>query len=525
MYDAYVKLKARILCFQQGASMPDEPQDNNITDEYVEPSTGTDTFEPTSTEQESTNSLMHDEQPVIPTDNKPSGFEAPMEAVTTPVSPLESQVTSTSTLVDTRKNKKTLLIVLILAVVLAVLVGGGSLVYGLWYQNPNKVVTDALMNAVTAKSSTYAGTMNIDSNGTKAVIGLNAKQTGATGSVDTTIDVNTSGKSIALNGSVLVDSAGDYYLKVGKLTALVADFKDFIDSFASSSQSTAINQLVSKIDGNWIKVSNSDLKDVSATTATATTCTNDAMTKFQNDKAAISELTDRYKNNSFINIDKSLGVKDGSYGYSIKTDQVALKAFLESLKTTKIYTALHACDSTFTIDSSAIAASLTDTNNSTFELWVNSWSHQITKVNFNDSASDGTTIALTIAPTFNQPVQISTPQSSVTLSQLKTDIEALLQGSVSGLTTKTSSTLTSTNASTVSMYADNYAANNRGVYPTLTQLKALIPSVNNIVISSTVAVATSPNTIGYVVCGVKGADISYYNSSTKAVIHESVGRC
>jgi hypothetical protein len=373
--------------------VPEEFQNSDQQSEYVEPSTG------------ATQS----------TESTPSDSVAPEEAFAPFTPPADSGVVSDSEQVN-KKTKKPLIIALIIATILAVLVGGSSLVYGLWYQNPNKVVTDALINVTTAKSSTYIGTINVNSNGTKADIGLTAKQIANTGSIDTTVNLTMPDKTLSLNGSVLVDSTGDLYVKVEKLAAIVAEFKDQIGMFASSTQSATLDQLVAKIDGNWIKVSNTDLNSISSTAATTKTCTSDALNKFQNDKAAISEVTDLYKKNSFIVIDKELGVKDGSNGYAIKSDQTALKAFLESLKTTKIYTTLHGCDSKFTIDTSSIATSLPDSKNSTLELWVSSWSHQITKLNFNDTGSDGTTTAITITPTFNQTVQITTPKSSITLS-------------------------------------------------------------------------------------------------------------
>jgi len=170
------------------------------------------------------------------------------------------------------------------------------------------------------------------------------------------------------------------------------------------------------------------LKDFSAAAGTAKTCVNDTMKKFKDDKAAIAEVTDLYKKHQFFTISKKLGEKDGSLGYAIDGDTPALIAFGEGLKTTKIYTSLHDCDSTFTIDTTKIDTSTTGNGNATVELWVNKWSHQITKLNFNDT-SDGDTTSGSIAPIYNQSVQVATPSTSVTLSQLKTDIEDLLKTS------------------------------------------------------------------------------------------------
>ncbi len=403
--------------------MPEEPQNSDQTNEYTEPSTSPDM---------SAQSL--------------GGFQSNQTSEPTPsynfeasATPVAASVTSTETAVvsDAResaptvpqKSKKPLIVGIIVTAILIVLLGGGSLVYGLWYQNPDKVVSDALMNALAAKSSTYVGTMNINNSDTKTVLSLTAKQTGKTGSIDTTVSTTAAGKTYSLDGSALVDSTGDMYVKVDKLAALAADFKDQINVFVDATQASAIDQLVTKIDGNWVKVSATDLKDLSGATATAKTCASDALNQLQSDKTVMSEVTNLYKQHPFITIGKNLGVKDGSNGYVITNNQTAFKDFLESLKTTKIYATLHGCDSTFTINTASITtATASDTQNSTVELWVNSWSHQITKLNFNDTASDGTTTAMTITPTYNQPVQITAPQSSTTVSQLQSDITAITTG-------------------------------------------------------------------------------------------------
>ncbi len=326
------------------------------------------------------------------------------------------------------KTKKPIMIVIIIATILAAIVAGSSLVYGLWYQNPEKVVTDALVNAATAKSSTYVGTMNINNADAKTVLGITAKQSGSSRSIDATFDETASGKTFSLGGSAIVNSSGDLFIKLEKLAAIYASFKDQLSMYVSSAQSASIDQIIAKVDGNWIKISSSDLKEYSQAAATAQTCTNDALNKFQNDKTGISEMTNLYAKNPFIVIDKKLGAKDGSIGYSLKSNTTALKAFAESLKTTKIYTTLHACDNSFTIDTSSIKTDQGATDNSALELWISSWSHQITAINFSDTSSDGTATSMTIKPTYNQTVNIVSPTSSITLTQLKSDIESLLQG-------------------------------------------------------------------------------------------------
>jgi len=479
-----------------------------------------------------------DQQPEVITpawgENKPSTQPDVASVASTPEVPVSPTLFPIDTPVGSvvapvaKKSKKPLIIGIILVVFFALLGGGGVLAYNLWYQNPEKVVTDALINAATAKTSVYTGTVKVESDNVKTVIDLTTKQADATtGSFDAKVTVTIAGKDYAVNGSALVDASGDLYFKVEKLAGIVAEYKSQLGSYIDASQSATIDKIVAKIDGTWIKVSSADLKEFSDTTATAKTCLNDTIKKFKDDKSAIAEVTNVYKKNPFIKIDKKLGEKDGSLGYVIKGDSTALKAFAEGLKTTKVYIALHACDSSFAIDTSSMDTSTTSTSSGTVELWVNSWSHQITKLTFND-ASDGSTTSGAISPTYNQSVQIVTPTSSITLTQLKTDIEALLQDftTSSALFTDVSTAETNSDVSAVQKYAEAYAADNYGSYPTLVQLKPTLPSGIQTKIGVVTPSASNPSALSYVVCDVnKGGTISYYDVSTQSIQHATVGTC
>lgn len=483
----------------------EEPQIVDQQPELITPAWGD---EP-STQPDVVPGVPTPEVPVYPTSFP---IDTPVSSVVAPVA---------------NKSKKPLIIGIILMAILALLGGGGVLAYNLWYQNPEKVVTDALINAATAKTSAYAGTVKVESDSVKTVINLTTKQADATGSFDAKVTVTMAGKDYAVNGSALVDASGDLYFKVEKLAGIVAEYKSQLGSYIDASQSATIDKLVAKIDGTWIKVSSADLKEFSDTTATAKTCINDTIKKFKDDKPAIAEVTNVYKKNPFIKIDKKLGEKDGSLGYVIKGDSTALKAFAEGLKTTKIYTALHVCDSSFAIDTSSMDTTTTSTSSGTVELWVNSWSHQITKLTFNDT-SDGSTTSGTISPTYNQSVQIVTPASSITLTRLKTDIEALLQDFTAGsaLYGGVSTTETKSDVSSVQMSAEAYAADHYGLYPTLTQLKPTLPSSIQTKISAVTPGAGDPTALSYVVCGVnKGGTISYYDVATKTIQHATAGTC
>ena len=156
------------------------------------------------------------------------------------------------------------------------------------------------------------------------------------------------------------------------------------------------------------------------------------MKKFQDDKAASDEISNVYKKNKFLTIDQDLGSKDGSLGYTIKGSTEGLKGFVREVKNTRIYKALHDCDSSFTFDENDIKASDNKDDETKVEVWVDRWSHQITKVAAKDeSGSDKASFVL--EPVFNKPVNVTAPEKSVTLSDLKSEIEGLMQSMYSGM--------------------------------------------------------------------------------------------
>ncbi|MCX6728477.1 MAG: hypothetical protein NTV39_01785 [Candidatus Saccharibacteria bacterium] len=433
----------------------------------------------------------------------------------------------------------------IVVVFLLALVGGGSAFAYTSYQNPQKVISDSIINAVTAKTSIYTGTLSVVNSDMKLNVNITSKMAAPTGSLDAKVTVTAQNKTYSVSGSGLIDESGDVYFKVSGLAGVVNEAKSSLGITQSSPVSASIDKLVAKIDGVWVKVSSKDLKQYSESTATTKTCLNDTINKYKDDKAAISEVTDLYKKNPFLVISKELGQVNGSYGYEIKGDNKASISFIKGFKDTKIYKSLHNCDSSFTIyDNYKNADTFTDSNkNNTFKLWASVWSHQITKIEAG-SSSDGTKTALTILPKFNQTVTITAPKSSISLSQLQSYIEELTQtaygGSYSGLAPTSSSAVTEhaktsqsqTNANSALVVAETFNADNN-FYPGTTtafysgenykQLTGvhILPNV------SSITSANGQDNVAWSCLNVcaytKGGRIAYYDYTTNAVAYMYAG--
>jgi hypothetical protein len=331
--------------------------------------------------------------------------------------------------VASKKSKKRFLI--ILAAILIILIGGGVGVYAFWYQNPEKVVTDGVLHALQAKSIEYTGSFSTDIASNKSKVEITGADVSDAHKVSvkmTTSDPFT-GKEVPIEGEGIFDAKSDLYVKVKNVDDVVAPYRNF---FSKTTQQS-FDKIVAKVNDKWVKISATDLAGLGQETSKTQTCMAEVIKKYANDSSVISEFTETYKKNRFIIVDQNLGTKDGSLGYTMKTDEAKAKSFIEGVKATKAYAALRECDNNFNITSNDITlAPDTKTQTARAEIWVSQWTHQITKLSTSltfpveEDSSTGKVDAL-FEPKFNTGVTISTPEASTTLAELKTDIEKLFK--------------------------------------------------------------------------------------------------
>lgn len=300
---------------------------------------------------------------------------------------------------------------------------GLGLAYVYWYQNPNKVVSDAVINALAADSLTYTGTVTTVGP-TKMVATLDggAALDGATVNAKFAFDVE--GKKYTLDGNGVIDEKSDLYVKVRNIDGLVNNYRR---AMPPDSQKL-FDQIIDKIDDKWIKISSEDVKSYSANVANIQKCTAELASKIKNDKNVEAELINAYKKHPFITIDKSLGAKDGSLGYTLSSNQSVTKDFTKEYKNTSLYQSTVKCNSSFAIKDEDILQQYKDEpgNQATVDLWVDRWTHQITNVVMKNEDKTGE-VNVSFKPKFNRPVAIVPPKDSTTLEQLQNDVQELLR--------------------------------------------------------------------------------------------------
>lgn len=329
-------------------------------------------------------------------------------------------------------KRKKYIIGIIVALLLAIIVGGSAFAYISYYQKPQNVINDALINAVIAKNAIYTGkikfaygsglskingVINIDSQfGTLGTQHHNAKLTLTIGPT-----------SYSIQGDVLFDKVGDIYFRVQGLKTVVDEAKNSLGITSNMMLSNSIDGIVKKIDDTWFRVSTNDLNTYSKDFSKVKSCINESMDKFKNDNSAISEVAGLYKKNPYIVVKKDLG----NYSYDVTTDTKAGKAFIINLKNTKIYKSLNTCDKNIVINNADVNAipdssTTSSTNDSTtYKITVSPWSHKIRKLDIS-SNSNGLVSSENMTASYDQKINISTPKPSTSITQLQTYIQQLI---------------------------------------------------------------------------------------------------
>ena len=416
-----------------GESMPSQPTAD--VDEVAKPSSG-----PVSSSQPKSAS-------VEPVQSQPAASQ-PQPATATPVAAANSQPFA-----QPKSSKKGIIIGSIIAAVAAVgLIGGGVGAY-VWYQNPDKVLDDALVHALTNRKSTYDTKMDISGTGSsEGSMSANYQSTtdGKKSVLTYDVSADISGAKVKLDGGAYYEVGGDYYLKVNGINKLLDEYMA-AQGVSRNEMPASVVDIINKVDNKWISISEDDLKDLTNGDDEAVKikqCFDKTATNMERDSSYIREVATLYQKNRFILVDKSLGTRDGAVGYELKGDESRAKDFVKGLKDTKIVREYRDClpsgqradfDKIFEDTSSRSAES---SSSAKLEVWIDQWSHQLRSAKVTDSSSSvKTTIEMTVKP-FDASKLVK-PQEDTTARELKDDVEKLMQSYQSSLNSYESSTFNS----------------------------------------------------------------------------------
>ena len=332
-----------------------------------------------------------------------------------------------------KKPKKGIIIGSIVAGALIVLGGGGALAYNLWYQNPEKVLFDALTHAFKAESTTGTGQITLKTDDVNMKITFDAAGKGSDGRVDTKVKID--GKSA--DETITIDITASLLVKGDTFYFKLDNLQKTVDALAESNGGVPeyFDPIIKKVDGQWVSVKASDYEDVSKEVSKQQQCVTDLFEGLSKNDDMKKELVSLYKENRILVIDEQLPAKKvdgvGSLGYKISADTEATKGFIKGLTDTEFGKELKKCDDSVDFAEAADAIEEADKENDAdvdtkFELWVSRFGHQITEVNMTvkDDEASGSFV---FNPKFNEEVNIEAPSDTITIKQLQEDIEKAME--------------------------------------------------------------------------------------------------
>ena len=284
---------------------------------------------------------------------------------------------------------------------------GVAAAYALWF-SPERAVSDAIVRALSSQTVTFNGTLQ----GGKALDvqfnGAIAGSAGAKLTFSARLDVN--GGSERFASDVVMDKDGNVYMSAGGIknalgNDLVAD---------AGNQGSYANLLLQKLEGKWLKITSAELQPYNRAYANIQSCLQTIIQKNQGVGPVFGETAELYQKDRFIMVDKILGVRGTSTGYSVHLDKEKLKSFMTNFKSTVLYRQFRDCDSaTFALSPEKFAERY---GGQKLELWINQ-SHEITEIRTTGALGSLQT-DIRVTPLFNQEVKIIAPSSTVNLSKL-----------------------------------------------------------------------------------------------------------
>lgn len=327
-------------------------------------------------------------------------------------------VSSSQSLVKSPKNstKTKKIVAIISAAVGVILIITALLLYFLWWQNPNKMVSDAVVDLLSSDKVEAKSKYLLKSDDAKVEITLNTNMNDKQGSGDAVALISwDSVKDAKVNINGVIDKDGALYVKADNLrdaadvviTAAVDDLakqyqEESLSQGANLSESELadlkastraqyeqmVEPIIEKVNEQWIKFKADDSERNDKTK-----CYLDVFNEAQKDKKLSREIASAYNKNQFMIIKEEVESKNGSRGFKIDISSQEsvdkMKAFVSELKTTDFAKKLEGCDPNAL---SSIDRSMDNYGKSAkgeVTVWVNSL-HQLTSFKFYEKDGGGT---------------------------------------------------------------------------------------------------------------------------------------
>ena len=408
-------------------------------------------------------------QPGVQPSPQPTPQPVPQPSIEPPVPP--QPVAQPVFTPPPKPGKKKKIIGIILGVVGLLIIVSAVLLYFVWWQSPNKMVTDALLSVVTAEKMNNTGTLVIEAPSSDVKMTITTKGTTNNGALsgDATVklEVEALDEDVVFDVHGVASDDGVLYVKIDKLRETVDTVIDAIikqqtqqyrdqgmtesdiaqvedEDMAKQQVSSmfSLDTLIPKVDGQWIRIASDDLEDNEEAQ-----CTADVMKDIQKDKEVTREVMAIYDANRFIQVKDKVDAKDGAPGFRLTGDRDKAQAFMSEFKKTETAGRLLKCDSTI-FDSVDDALKETDSSSNAdidFVIWVDRFSHKLKSLQLDvTSKEDETKVSATYDFEIGQANEVVVPSDARDFKDVYDDITSSIQDSYG------------VNASTDEYYYDDY---------------------------------------------------------------------
>lgn len=346
--------------------------------------------------------------------------------------PSTTSGSDTKQLKKRRFSKKKAIIAGVL-VVLLLLVSGAAATYALWWNNPDKVLADAMRNTFVAESGTAKGSLKVVEEDTSdTTLTFDVKATSQTlAQVDGTLSTKGNGQDLDLNGSLVVNNK-DVYVKFNDIRELIEG------DMGTNPFMSLFDDLIDQVDGKWVAITDEDIEELQSSEFVPSDnvdeaqleCVQGVIEDFRTNDGEQQQVMNAYQENTFVFVEETLGSENiegrDSNHYLIGFDEAKGKAFGDALVATDVFKQLDECSDGELSEQVDEDDADEPEGNTRVELWVDRWSHQPTKVLVSDD-TDGTQTTFEAVTDFTATPEVTVPEADTTISELLDEIERIQQ--------------------------------------------------------------------------------------------------
>lgn len=379
----------------------------------------------TPTNQASDESLDFDVEP--PTRPEPISEPAVDDTTVSPIRP------------PAPKSRRPLTVALA-AVVVVILLGSGAAAYKLWYQNPERVVTTALVKLLQSESINSQTIITSDSELSTGLFSVKMKKlelvgngslASATGETDAKLLLELNGRDYSVGAKARLADDKTIYFQLVDIKNLVTKLADDFSGGAIELPADSIKQLES-IQNKWVKVTAEDMGEEAETI----NCLIDTAKRVSKDSKYGDEAKRFYMENKFLEIGDEVAAANGNLGYKVTINQAKFKQYSKASEGSMLAKEIKKCpgydqvaDSDAGDESPDLAGYETPTTSVT--VWVSRFGHELKQVDYKIKSKQSQTAKEIV---FNgqtklsyKPLKVEKPDQSVTLKAWQAEVERYIE--------------------------------------------------------------------------------------------------